>query len=102
VDVDELGVGRDRRQERDPQGVARVSVDPAEPHCVEARPVSGTVGESALQPAAELLHGASLHVAIGEPVAVPVAVLRLGLEDAVEHRSLGSEDARGARQRAKE
>src|SRR5215204_175774 len=102
MDVDELGIRGDGRKEGDPQGVPRLSVDPAKPCRVEAGPVAIAVREAALEAPAKLLDRAGLDVRAGQPVAAPLAVLRLELEDALENGALSAEDARRASERAEQ
>ena len=84
VDVDELRVGCDRGEERDPESVPRLAVHPANPGRIDPRPVARAVHEQGLEAAAQLLDGARLDVLGGQAVAVPVAILASALEHALQ------------------
>ena len=92
VDVDELAVRGDSREERDTERVPGLPVDPAQAGGVDAGAVSGAVDQGPLEPPAEILDGPRLDVRGREPVAVPLTVLRLELEDRVKHRSGRTEE----------
>src|SRR3954452_24809983 len=94
VDVDELRVGRNAGEERNSQCIPRLAIDPAQARGVDPRPVAGTVDQAALEIPAQVLDRPRLDVGGGEAVAVPLAVLRLELEDRVEDRRARAEYAR--------
>jgi hypothetical protein len=64
-------------------------------------PLGSTFGAAAGK-FAQLLDRPGLDVGRREPVAIPLAVLGLELEDAVEDRALRAEDGPSARERAKQ
>ncbi len=78
-----MRVGCDRGEERDPESVPRLAVHPANPDA-SIRPLARAVHEQGLEAAAQLLDGARLDVLGGQAVAVPVAILGLELEHALQ------------------